>query len=180
MNKTTLFPENEIQLSMGPGEVSDIEFIRNLSLRVFSAYGSYEEVIPSWFVSGISETIVARNGNIPVGFAMIGKFGSCYDFQPASELLAIAVESIVQGRGIGEALLKDLEKKALALGLKRIFLHTATENIKAQRLFIRVGYRPWEIKRGFYALGQDAYLMAKEIDENQVNVSHNGSNTDTG
>jgi ribosomal-protein-alanine N-acetyltransferase len=69
----------------------------------------------------------------------------------------------MQGKGVGDMLIKELERKAAELNIKRLFLHTATGNIKARRLFTRNGYRPWEIKRIFYPEGQDAVVMSKEI-----------------
>jgi hypothetical protein len=35
------------------------------------------------------------------------------------------------------------------------------ENLPAQRLFARAGYRIWEIKKCFYPEGQDALVMFK-------------------
>jgi ribosomal protein S18 acetylase RimI-like enzyme len=155
---------NVISVSLGPAESFDVEFIKRLSRDVFDIYGPYEETIPSWFKSGRSETIVARAEKTPVGFAMLGLLNSRYDFHSVSELLAIAVEPQWQRKGIGESLLKEADRKAVEMGMKRIFLHTAMDNLRAQRLFTRVGYRPWEIKRAFYPQGQDAYVMAKEPD----------------
>jgi ribosomal protein S18 acetylase RimI-like enzyme len=151
-------------ISLGQAENSDGEFIKQLSHDVFDIYGPYDKTIPSWFRSDGSITIVARAGRKPIGFAMIGKLNSRYDFQSISELLAIAVEPQWQGRGVGESLLREADRRAIGMGIKRIFLHTATDNLRAQNLFTKAGYRPWEIKRYFYPQGQDAYVMAKETE----------------
>lgn len=164
MGGKEVYDKSVTPVSLGPAESFDEDFIKRLSRDVFDIYGPYEETIPSWFRSGRSETIVARAENTPVGFAMLGILNSRYDFHSVSELLAIAVEPKWQCKGIGESLLKEADRKAVEMGIKRIFLHTAMDNLKAQRLFSRVGYRPWEIKRSFYPQGQDAYVMAKEPD----------------
>jgi ribosomal protein S18 acetylase RimI-like enzyme len=44
-------------------------------------------------------------------------------------------------------------------------LHTAEENLSAQKLFLKNGYHPWGMEQGFYPAGQDALLMSKEIGE---------------
>jgi ribosomal protein S18 acetylase RimI-like enzyme len=162
MSEQEVVDKRETIVSLGPAESSDGDFIKRLSRDVFNIYGPYDETIPAWFRSDRSVTIVARAKGKPIGFVMIGKLDSRYDFHSVSELLAIAVEPQWQGRGIGESLLREAERRAVDLGIKRIFLHTATDNLQAQRLFTRVGYRPWEIKRSFYPKGQDAYVMAKE------------------
>jgi ribosomal protein S18 acetylase RimI-like enzyme len=56
-----------------------------------------------------------------------------------------------------------VETKARAMGVKGIFLHTATGNGQAQGLFARSGYRPWETKKAFYPEGQDAVRMVKDL-----------------
>ena len=42
------------------------------------------------------------------------------------------------------------------------------DNLRAQRLFQRMGYRVLGVKRVFYDRGQDAYLMSKDIIENSM------------
>jgi ribosomal-protein-alanine N-acetyltransferase len=95
---------------------------------------------------------------------MLGALERDFRIPAVSELLAIAVEPDRQHMGIGQMLLDEIEKKAASLGEKRLFLHTATENVAAQKLFIKNAYRPQETKRNFYPKGQDALMMVKEID----------------
>ena len=141
----------------------DVAFMAQLSRRVFSAFGPYEEMIPTWLMYETTVTIVACIDGIPVGFAMIGDPFSRYDLRQLTELLAIAVDPEKQRKGIGGLLLSEAEKKATELGIRRIFLHTATGNLPARRLFTQAGYRPWEIKRSFYPKGQDAIAMLKNL-----------------
>ena len=141
---------------------SDSRFIRQLSGKVFNIYGPYDEILPDWLNSDNNFTIIACMGKKSVGFAMLGDPFNRYDLQPVTELLAIAVDPKNQGKGIAELLLREVERKAAHMKIKRIFLHTATGNLRAQRLFTKMGYRPWEIKRSFYPEGQDAMVMSME------------------
>lgn len=141
---------------------SDEAFITQLSGKVFSVFGPYEEMVPRWLMYDSTVTTIASLDNSPVGFTMLGDPFNRYDLRQVTELLAIAVDPKDHHRGIGELLLKEVDKKAVELGVSRILLHTAIENLPARRLFTKFGYRPWEIKRSFYPKGQDAIVMSKE------------------
>ena len=123
----------------------------------------YEDIVTRWFQLEITAAIIATMDKKPAGFAMIGDISNRWNLPHISELLAIAVEPEKQGRGIGEILISEIERKALERNIKRIFLHTAVNNLSARKLFTKNGYRIWEIKRDFYPKGQDAMMMSKEI-----------------
>lgn len=155
-------PENN-PVHLRLADQSDIPFIAGLSRELFSIYGPYDRIVPSWLGLDSTVTVIAQTEKLACGFAMIGDLCSRYDLKSASELLAIGVEPVMQQNGIGKKLIKEMEKRAIRLGIKRLFLHTATENVEARRLFTRNSYRPWEIKKDFYPAGQDAVVMSKEI-----------------
>ena len=46
-------PHRKGRIVVRPAEVSDAEFIQNLSRKAFRQYGPYEELLPAWFLSGI-------------------------------------------------------------------------------------------------------------------------------
>jgi RimJ/RimL family protein N-acetyltransferase len=60
-------------------------------------------------------------------------------------------------------LMEGIEQISLPLEVGRLFLHTARENLTAQRLFARCGYRNSGVKIAFYPAGQDALLMTKDL-----------------
>ena len=152
----------EIILRPASGD-ADTRFVGRLSGKVFNIYGPYEEIIPEWIESGTGLTIIALMDGGPIGFAMIGEPFERYDMQPSAELLAIAVDPERQGMGVGKLLLKEMDRRASEMKVKRIFLHTAVDNLSAQRLFSRAGYGIWEIKKCFYSEGQDALVMFKVL-----------------
>ena len=156
-----VYPKARVKISSAG--ISDASFIGRLSGRVFHIYGPYEDIVTRWFQLEITAAIIATMDKKPVGFAMIGDISNRWNLPHISELLAIAVEPEKQGRGIGEILISEIERKALERNIKRIFLHTAVNNLSARKLFTKNGYRIWEIKRDFYPKGQDAMMMSKEI-----------------
>lgn len=64
---------------------------------------------------------------------------------------------------VGTALLKDIEKRLVADGVRRVGLETATENNAAVAFWRRHGYRVRGVRKGYYPGGRDAYSMNKRI-----------------
>jgi ribosomal protein S18 acetylase RimI-like enzyme len=145
------------------GNFSDEDFIGQLSGKVFNIYGPYDQLVPQWFNSDFTLTMIATIAEKPVGFAMIGHVSKELRLPDVSELMAIAVEPEKQKIGIGTMLIKEMEKKAAKIKIKRVFLHTAVGNLSAQRLFAECGYQKGGTKSGFYPAGQDAVLMYKNL-----------------
>ena len=143
---------------------SDKGFIGRLSGKVFDIYGPYEEMVIEWFESGMTATLIALMDGKPVGFAMVGYLLDAHDAGVTCELLAIAVEPEKERMGVGRRLMEETEKRAAKRGEKRLFLHTALENIGAQELFVATGFQTRGIKMNFYPAGQDALAMYKEIE----------------
>ncbi len=108
-------------------------------------------------------TLVALMNRKRAGFVMISHFPQEAYPQQVSELLAIAVTPEKRRMGIGEMLLKEVERKAAQMGITELFLHTAEENLAAQNLFAKNEYVSWGINEGFYPAGQNALIMSKKI-----------------
>ena len=158
-NEMNNAPEIQIRFS----STTDSFFIRDLSEKAFKPFGKYGDVVLKWHLSGNSITVIACHDDQPLGFAMVSKPFSRYDQDNSSELLAIAIETDWQGKGIGKLILREIEKAAFKTGIAIMFLHTAVENKNARKLFSDSGYRIWQIKKKFYPEGQDACVMAKKI-----------------
>lgn len=160
--------EEKTRVKIRPARPSDTRFIIQLSGKVFRIYGPYEKIIRGWLESGMTMTLVAVMNSNRAGFAMISHFPSEVNPQRVSELLAIAVAPEKQRRGIGETLLKEVERKAAKMNIRELFLHTAEENLAAQNLFTKNEYVSWGVNEGFYPAGQDAVFMRKKIKGGRV------------
>lgn len=150
------------RIAVRPAKAGDAPFIRRLSRRAFQVYGPYGDTVVRWFASGMTATLIAFNGDIPAGFAIIGPSSEEDRVPHAAELLALAVEPGQRRKGIGKALMGAIETIALQSGVQRILLHTSTDNVLARRLFEGQGYEVEGLKANFYPRGQDALLMCRE------------------
>jgi ribosomal-protein-alanine N-acetyltransferase len=150
-------------VSVRIARAGDVGYIRSLSGTAFREYGPYEEMLPNWFASGITVTLLALIENHPVGFAMIRRMGRESRLYRVSELLAIAVEPSQRKRGIGGLLLRKMQTTAQKTGVETLVLHTAIDNLPGRTLFKKHGFVLLETKGGFYPRGQDAVMMYKHI-----------------
>jgi ribosomal protein S18 acetylase RimI-like enzyme len=149
-----------------PARPSEVDYIQNLSKKLFHQYGPYEIMLPRWFAAVITVTVLALMGKKPVGFAMFTHPVETWGFPRACELLAIAVEPERQGQGTGNLILSEIERMAKDLGIEKMVLHTGVENIPGQKLFMKHGFVPTQIKKNFYPEGQDALMMSKDLSPN--------------
>lgn len=60
----------------------------------------------------------------------------------AGHLVRLTVDPAVQGQGVGAALLAAAVTTLRARGLRRLTLNTQVDNLAAQRLYLRFGFRP--------------------------------------
>jgi len=81
-----------------------------------------------------------------------------------ADVLTLAVAVGRWGRGIGSALLEALLTEAARRGCTEVFLEVRTDNIRAQRLYQRYGFRQIGIRKGYYQpSGADALVMRRDL-----------------
>jgi len=153
----------KVRITVRRANRSDIGFIGELSEKAFKVYGPYGDLVPGWFKSGSTITLVALSNGRRAGFVMIGRLSYESEDRNRCEILAIAVEKEQRRQGIGRMLLREIEKEAERLNESILFLHTATTNISAQQLFRKSGFTAQSVKKKFYPSGQDAVMMMKVL-----------------
>lgn len=84
---------------------------------------------------------VRENGKI-IGGAGIGSLHGLSPREGLGEVRDLVLEKEYRGQGLGGRLLKRCVDEAKALGYKRLYLETTPEMEKAQKLFLRFGFRP--------------------------------------
>jgi len=75
------------------------------------------------------------------------------------ELHHVAVAAHARRRGIGRALMNDLLTYAHENGKKRIFLEVRKSNLFAIALYESLGFSSFNVRKGYYANGEDAIEM---------------------
>jgi [ribosomal protein S18]-alanine N-acetyltransferase len=81
-------------------------------------------------------------------------------------LLNVTVAPAHQGRGHGQALLREVAAHAARLVLPRVLLEVRRSNTRAQALYTRLGFAQIGERRGYYPAApgrEDAIVMARPV-----------------
>ena len=92
---------------------------------------------------GAAFALLAWAGEKAVGAAVCFWGFSSFAGRPSLNLHDFAVLPDLRGRGVGQALLREVERRARERGCCKITLEVHETNTHARRLYEREGFRPW-------------------------------------
>ena len=96
---------------------------------------------------------------VPVEGDIVGYIGMYFSLDEG-EITNVAVDSRMRRRGVGEMLVKAMQKEAGQRGISSIVLEVRISNENAIRLYERNGFVNQGVRKGFYELPkEDAYIM---------------------
>lgn len=99
------------------------------------------------------------------GGAVVGYFVAWF-IEDEVHLGNLAVAAGHQGSGIGQRLLDELFELAGGRGTRFVTLEVRESNIRAQRLYLRNGFKPVAVRRRYYPDNQeDAIVMMRDLSE---------------
>jgi len=108
-----------------------------------------------------ADCLVARTGEGPksavAGFIVAEAAGA------EAHIITIDVLESHRRAGVGTALLRAIEQRLAARGVRRVELETATSNAAAVAFWERHGYRKTGVLRGYYLGRFDAWEMRKTL-----------------
>ena len=102
------------------------------------------DLIPGLVHHGGARIFLAYEENRPVGLAICLIGFSSFRARPLLNIHDIAVSPDFRGKGIGRQLLEAIEQDARALGCCKVTLEVRSDNLRAQALYKRVGFKPSE------------------------------------
>jgi ribosomal protein S18 acetylase RimI-like enzyme len=119
---------------------------------------AYSKRTLRWFLAqrGAICLIAARGGQI-AGFILADQQGR------AAHIITIDVAPGERRHGVGTVMMAEVEKRLAALGVRDIYLETATNNAAGAAFWQRHGFRTVGLMSGYYLGRQDAYAMAKRL-----------------
>lgn len=146
------------------GGEADREFMVELAERTFVDFGDYRSIIEQWLDAPRVSSLVLLEQGARVGFAIVAEHrGLGFWSRVSAELVAIALEPRVQGRGLGAVLLRGAEDEACRWGAHEMCLHTAHENTVGRGFFASAGYERRKGRPSYYPNGQPAFELRRAL-----------------
>jgi [ribosomal protein S18]-alanine N-acetyltransferase len=133
---------------------SDFERVIAIEKEAFNEYNpilfmAAYETFPEGF-------LVAEEDGQVVGFLTTVAV-SLFDVK----ILSIAVDRRCQNKGFASILLRGLFEVLRTKGVLKLLLEVRLSNVRAQRLYLSLGFNPVKVISAYYQDGEDAYLMEK-------------------
>jgi len=137
-------------------EPHDFAALHRLDQACFPAGISYSKMTLRYFLTlACADCIVAVDVARPVGFIL------SEESPPLAHIITLDVAEKQRRRGVGTALLQQLESNLAARGVRWVLLETATNNEGAVAFWQRRGYRIEATLKRYYLGRIDAYEMRK-------------------
>ena len=137
-------------------EPHDFAALHRLDQACFPAGISYSKTTLRYFWTLASaDCVVALEGERAAGFIL------SEENPPLAHIITLDVAEKERRRGVGTALLHELESNLAARGVRSVLLETATDNEAAVAFWKRHGYRIEATLKRYYQGRIDAYEMRK-------------------
>jgi ribosomal-protein-alanine N-acetyltransferase len=135
---------------------SDFERVIGIEKEAFDEYNpilfmAAYETFPEGF-------LVAENDGDVVGF-LTTVVVSLYDVK----ILSLAIDRRYQNKGLASMLMQSLFEVVRTKGIPRVILEVRLSNLRAQRLYLSLGFNLVKVICSYYQDGEDAYLMEKML-----------------
>ena len=135
---------------------NDIEYILLVQSGNF-ADGWNAEMLKSAFNEGRFYAIALEKDGVPVGLIT---FSVAVD---TADIEGVVVINEQREKGFGTELITVAEDKMKALNVVKSFLEVRESNVPAIRLYQKCGYEKISVRKNYYADGENAVVMAKEL-----------------
>ena len=139
-----------------PWQENDIPLIAEMEKRCFLDAWT-ETMLRDCLRLPIYRCFLAEDGGQVCGYCVLITI-----FEDA-EIANIAVDTPFRGRGVSKLLMEKMHETAIALGATQSFLEVRKSNAVAISLYSGFGYEVYGKRERYYADGEDALLMKKEL-----------------
>jgi len=112
--------------------------------------------------------IVAEENGEVVGYIMcrvetgLASFG-LGGLVKKGHVVSVAVMQEFRRKGIGDALMNKAMENMKSYNARQCFLEVRVTNAAATEMYKKLGFETTKTIRGYYADGEDAYLMSKKL-----------------
>ena len=145
-------------MQLRPYAPSDLAELYAIDQSCYEPRIAYSRTELRWYLaqSG-AKCLIAESAGEIAGFILTEQNGS------RAHIITIDVLEPWRRRGVGTALLTEIEAQLAAGGVRKVELETATTNQAAVAFWQRHGYRTVGVRKGYYLGRLDAYSMRKSL-----------------
>ena len=97
---------------------------------------------------------------------------SGFGISKKAHVVSIAVLPAYQKKGVGTTLMKEAMNNMPLYKAKECYLEVRVSNTPAVNMYKRLGFQIVRKNTAYYADGEDAYVMAKRLDNQNPSISH--------
>lgn len=161
-------PSESASLVLRLATRDDFETLYAIDQACYAPEIAYSRRELRWYLRqpGVECLVADAEGQI-AGFLVAARQGA------RAHIITLDVLEPSRRRGIGSALLVEMERRLAAQGAQQVELETATNNDPAVAFWQKHGYRTAGVLRGYYPGPIDAYAMYKSFSA----VPHRGEAT---
>ena len=134
---------------------SSVELLDALNKGFKDAWN--KDMFISGFDGGRLTVIGIAEGEAPLGYIAYSVAGEDADIE------TVLILSQYRRKGYATALMDKAESKLVSLGVNKVFLEVRSSNISAIALYEKKGYKKISVRKKYYADGEDALVMVKEL-----------------
>ena len=138
-------------------EFSDLSAIAALEAECFSDPWNMRMLAESFLSGNFFGTLLEEDGAIVA-------YGGMSVVLDEAEIQLVAVAEMYRRCGRGRKIVEDLLAYARGHGVKRVLLEVRVSNSSALALYLGCGFRGLYARSRYYADGEDALVMVKELD----------------
>lgn len=139
--------------------LDDIDALVRLEERCFALDRLSRRSFRHLLTRGHGEILVYDQGGTLYGYVMLlFRRGT-----PLARLYSIAIDPATRGRGLGELLVREAERRALANEASLMRLEIRKDNVASLGMFRKLGYKSFGEYPGYYEDDQDALRFQKYL-----------------
>ncbi len=136
--------------------MEDLDEIAALEAECFSDPWTRRMLADSFLSGRFYGVLIEEDGTV----VAYGGVGIAFD---EAEIQLIAVSEMYRRCGRGRMILEELLREAERRGAKQAFLEVRVSNASAQILYLKSGFTGLYCRTRYYADGEDAVVMKKEL-----------------
>lgn len=137
-------------------QYADLGAIAALEAECFSDPWNMRMLAESFLSGHFFGSLLEENG-------IITAYGGMSVVEDEAEVQLIATAEMYRRCGRGGKILEDLIGEAKRRGVRRMFLEVRVSNASAMMLYLKHGFRGLYARVRYYADGEDAIVMMKEL-----------------